>query len=230
MGWLIFLALCFGLPLLLFLAAFVVGCIERHPVRMFDSAQLRSASDYMQAVARDAYALGYQWRDGGIHTKFREKIQAGLLLSSDRLTLAIVGDGHIAGMRSRKSILISKLRNGQIVMTVDEAGTAELDPLTTRQIIMNASFNELHRAHVAKLMELPPAEPFPPEAGWEQIDQLYRARSDRVVERGLASYTDPRREFFRYTMWGSFRTSILHGIGQLLVPANYWRTYKRRPG
>ena len=141
MGTIIVVAIIVGLPLLLFGAAFVVGCIERNPVRMFESAPLESAPPYMQAILRDASALGYQWRDGGIHTKFREKLKAGLLLSADLRTLAIVGDGQIAGMRSRKTILISRLPDQHVLLTVDEAGTAELDPMTTRQILMNADFH-----------------------------------------------------------------------------------------
>ena len=101
--------------------------------------------------------------------------------------------------------------------------------MRARQILMNADFMELHGAHAARLEQLPPAEPFPPESGWEQVDELYRQRADRIVQRGLARYADDRGEFFRYTMWASFRSSIIHGIGQLLVPKNYWRTYKPRP-
>jgi hypothetical protein len=97
--WLLMAA--FGLPFLLFVGAFVVGCFERHPVRQFESAVLQQVPPYMLATTRDASALGFTCIATGVHTKFRDKLAGALLVSPDRMILAVIGDGTILGMPSK---------------------------------------------------------------------------------------------------------------------------------
>lgn len=80
------------------------------------------------------------------------------------------------------------------------------------------------------MCSMPPVEPFGTNPSWKDVDTLYRQRSDRIVAAGLAQYVDPRREFFRYTIWGSFRSSVVNGVWQILRPTNHYRNTIKRPG
>ena len=222
-------ALVIALPLALFGLAFIVGCFEKHPVRMFNATQPFQLAPYSRAMLAKACGMGFVCRGHGNHTKFGDKLRALVLRSSDGYVMAIIGEGTILGMPSKKTILISRFNDDRTLLTVDEAGTGEIDDKTTRQIIMHADFEELVRKHYEKGHTIPGAVAFPPDAGWPEIDEIYRRRGDRIVARGLATYVDDTRETFRYSPAGSFRLTIVHGIGQVLKPANFWRTHKPRP-
>ena len=230
--WWLLVAVALGLPMLLFGAGFIIGCFEKNPVRMFAAAPPPAdVPPYVKVMLQHAASMGFTWRGHGEHTKYGPKLQAELMLSADLFTLAIVGQGHIAGMPSKKTILLGQFDDGSMLVTVDEAGIAELDPNTRRNIVMNADFEELVRAHYDELQRSPAmAVPFPADADWSVVDAIYRARTDRIVERGLARYCDLGRERFCYTPIGSFRATIVHGIVQLLNPSSHLRAHKRRPG
>jgi hypothetical protein len=230
-GWILILAV-FALPLALFVAAFVIGCFEKHPVRMFVAAPPSTApARYVTVMLGRAGVFGFTWRAHGEHTKFGRKLQAELLLSADTYVLAIVGEGKIAKMPVKKTILLSRFADQSLLLTVDEAGTAELDSKSRRQILTNANFEELLRAHYDHIAKSAvQAVPFAVNAGWNEIDEMYRQRADRIVAQGLARYLDGSREWFRYSPRGSFRASIVHGMLQVFRPSNHWRQFKPRPG
>jgi hypothetical protein len=229
MGYLWILVI-FAIPALFFIAAFVVGCFEKQMVRSFEREQLESLSAYGTAMAQRAGTYGFEYRDSGVHPKHK-KVKGILLLSHDALILAIVSEGEIAKMPLKKTVLYSRFADGSVLITLDEAGISELDPLTRRQFLMNADFPELVRKHREALAaSRVAARPFPADASWIDLDELNRARTDRVVAAGLARYVDAGREQYRLTVWASFKTTILHGTGQVLSPKNYVRSSKKRPG
>jgi hypothetical protein len=183
----------------------------------------------MTTIIEDATALGFEYLDSGTHVKYKEKWIGVLLLSADATILAVVSHGRLYNMTSKKTMLLSRFADDCVLITVDDAGTAELDPLTIRQISMNASFSELLQKHTNRARQISLPREFPPDAGWNNLDELNRLRNDRMVAKGLALYANPEKTLFRYTIWGSFRASILHGIGQILLPQNYWRHFKSKP-
>jgi hypothetical protein len=134
------------------------------------------------------------------------------------------------GLRSQQTTLMSRFNDGSLLFTSDLVGACELDPFTERQNMMNADFREMLAKHCARLQERIAPRPFPFDSGWTTVDEMYRAQCDRIIERGLARYTDADREFMRLTVWGSFRASILHGLQAVHRPANFSRQFKRRPG
>jgi hypothetical protein len=219
-----------AISLFFFTFSFLSGCFEKMAIRMYMPAELGSIAPYMRAMMERAIAMDFQYRCGGIHTKFREKLPAVLMASKDLSILAIIAEGKIWRTNTKHTILMSRATTGQIVLTVDDVGTAELDPGTTRQIVMNADFPQLLKKHLDKLSELGVPKRFSVDAGWEAVYAIYRERTERIVAVGLARYADPKRESYRYTVWGAFRASFVHGIVQALYPPNYWRNRKRRPG
>ena len=228
--WLI-VAAVFALPMLLFGAAFVVGCFERHPVQQFRWQDLPALPPYIAATLQKAAALGFTWIASGVHAKFGDKVVGVLLISPDRLTLATIGEGAILGMPTKKTFLYSLMRSGQILSCTDEVGTAEADPGSTRKHVMNAGFAELLQAQQKLIQQTASVPvPFSPDPGWDAIDTLYRLRADRMVQAGVARYHDADRQFFRYRPWASFRITIVHGLLQSIRPQNLWRHQKRRAG
>jgi hypothetical protein len=110
-------------------------------------------------------------------------------------------------------------------------GTAELDPGSTRKLIMNARFAQLHDVQRQLIQAMPGvAEPFAPTQGWGELDRLYELRARRMVVAGRVSYADATQAFYRYRPWWAFRVSIVHGIAQSLKPQNLWRHLKPRAG
>jgi len=223
------LLLAIGIGLGFFVLAFFAGRFEKRSVRSFESAELPSLTPYMEVVVEQATSLGFVYRDSGIHVKYGEKWIGALLLSADACILAVVSQGNLYRLTSKKTVLMSRFSNDSVLITVDEAGTAELDPMTTRQIVMNASFSELLDKHLNRIQQISVPRQFPADADWSNLDELNLLRNDRIVARGLAVYLNPEKTAIRYTAWGSFRASIVHGIAQLLIPQNYWRHFKSRP-
>jgi len=219
-----------GLPLLLLTSAFIVGCFEKHPVRMFNASPPFELPSYSRAMLLHAQSLGFEPRGYGVHTKYGDKVVGLLLRSADGYVMVLIGEGTIIGMTTRKTLLFSQFAEDRILLTVDEAGTGEIDDKTTRQIVTNASFEELVQKHYTRAQTIPLPQPFLPNAGWNEIDDIYRKRCDRIVARGLARYVDAAREMFCYAPAAAFRLTIVHGFGQIfLKPSNLWRTHKRRP-
>src|SRR5206468_2059174 len=66
--------LIFGIPSLLIIAAFVVGCFEKHPMRMFEPAPSVPLGRYTAAIIRVAVPMGFIRRAHGTHTKFKENL------------------------------------------------------------------------------------------------------------------------------------------------------------
>jgi hypothetical protein len=228
-AWLLIAA--FGLPLFLLFSAFVVGCFEKHPVRQFESALLAQLPPYLLATMRDASSLGFMCIATGVHTKFRDKLVGVLLISPDRLMLAMIGEGAILGMPSKKTLLLSRMKSGQLLLCTDDVGTAELDPGSTRKIVMNARFAQLNDVQRKLIQEAPGvAEPFVPNPGWGELDALFDVRAKRMVQAGRISYADANNSFYRYRPWWAFRVSIIHGIAQSLKPQNLWRHLRPRAG
>jgi hypothetical protein len=213
-----------------FLPAFIVGCFEKRAVRSFEAHPVLPDTPYLQAMAALAMARGLTFLCGGHHSKYRDTLFAALLMSPDKLILTICAEGTMLGLRSQKTILMSRFNDGSLLFTTDDIGTCELDPLTQRQILMNADFDEMLAKHVARLREKMAPWPFAPDSDWSTIDEMYRARCDRMVQRGLAHYTDANCEFMRLTVWGSFRVSILNGLQSIHRPVNFLRQFKPRPG
>jgi hypothetical protein len=215
----------------IFVPAFVVSCFEKRAVRMFEpGGEAVPWSPYMQAMANVAMAEGFLVHCTGRHTKYPDTLFAVLLLSPDRRVLALCGDGTMLGLRAQMTILISRFGDGALLITTDDVGVCELDPLTRRQSLMRADFRELFAKHTKAARQRIAPSPFPPDSDWSTVDRVYRERFDRIVARGLARYVGDDRERIRYTVWGSFRASILHGLATLHRPVMYLRQFKARKG
>jgi hypothetical protein len=215
-----------GLSMLFFVAAFIISIFENHPVRMFERADLPPFTPYIEKMIGQAQQHGFRVACGGHHTRFKDKLPGVLLISEDGLTLAIIGEGTILKMPTRKTLLMSLLMDKRVLITVDEAGTGELDPGTHRQILMHADFHELIDKH-SKWLQTERMQVAIMDDDWSSVDQITRLRVRRMVDAGYARYVDTAQEHYRNTAWGSFLSTIVHGLQQILRPTNYIRHLRR---
>ncbi|MGA2441064.1 MAG: hypothetical protein ABSH08_08900 [Tepidisphaeraceae bacterium] len=229
MHWLIHLQilLLFAVP---FVPAFIVGCFEKRAIRMFETGEMKVQTKYLQLMTAAALAHGFTLRCTGHHVKYKNTLFAALYLSADRTILALIADGSIGAFRQPKTLLMSRFKDGSIVITINDAGMIELDEMTHRYILINAGFDELLAKHLALKNERIGPSLFPATADWTAVDNLYKEKTDRIVARGLARYTDAGHDFARYTPWGSFRATILFGIALTHRPATWLRQFRRKPG
>lgn len=225
----IHLLVAFAVPAFLFLSAFIVGCFEKKTIRDFALVESRPGSTYFENMINSAVANGFTFVADGVHPKY-QSLFAALFCSPDQKTLTVIADGTIINLRSRKTYLISQKSDGTVLITITDPGTCEFDPLTQREIMLKASFDELWKKHVSRVDESGRMVTFKPAGAWAALDEIWRARVSRIVNRGLANYLGDGRDFYRYTVWGSFRATIVHGLGQVLRPSNWVRHRRRLPG
>lgn len=200
------------------LFAWIVGMVERLPVRPFVATPLIQPQSYTFAMAHEAAALGFGWLGAGEHVKNRTG-KAVLMLSPDFSTLAVIGQGTVAKVPMKKTILYSRFPDGSVMMSVDQFGTAELDPLTTRHIALDAKFTDLWTSHTKELALRSPVVPFTMSDSWHTIDEINTQRTQRMVDAGLARWADREHAFFRYTPRGSYLAIVANTYRQAAAVA-----------
>jgi hypothetical protein len=226
--WVLIHILVLALISLAFLPALIVGCFEKRAVRMFEAGTVLITTKYLRTAVARALANQFVVRCEGHHIKYNQTLFATLLLSADRLVLALCADGSLHGFRYPLIILLSRFKDGSLLITMDNLGVAELDQMTDLLNTARVGFDEMLRRHTRRLQSRIGPSPFPPNADWSTVNEFYWAKSDRIVARGLAVYVDPHHDYIRYTLWGSFRATVLHGMKILHRPATYIDRIRRR--
>lgn len=209
--------LLIGVSVLLSLLAFFVALIEKQPVIMFrESQEPLLPHPYCHLMIHSAIAEhGFRLLMAGGHTKSKT-VKAALLLSPDQRTIVIVGAGTIAKLPIKKTILITSLSDGGALLTVDKPGPGELDSRTHREMLLDKPFTDLWRLHSARVEDhLADVVSFGEAPTWAEVDVVYQARVQRMVDDGAARYADAPRTLFRYTASGAFRATILDSMRQL---------------
>jgi hypothetical protein len=161
MHWLIHLQilLLFAVP---FIPAFIVGCFEKRAIRMFEAGEMKVQTRYLQLMTDAALAHGFTLCCTGHHIKYKKTLFAALYLSTDRTILALIAVGSIGAFRQAKTLLMSRFKDGSIVITINDAGMIELDAMTHRYILINAGFDELLAKHLALMNQRIGPSLFPP--------------------------------------------------------------------
>src|SRR4051812_2400279 len=114
MNWVLLHLLLLALLSVAFIPAWIVGCFEKKAIRMFDPCEGLRITAYLQSGIDRALANGFSIRCYGRHIKHPQTLFATLLLSSDRLVLALCSDGRIGSLPYSLTILMSRCRDGTI--------------------------------------------------------------------------------------------------------------------
>jgi hypothetical protein len=135
-------------------------------------------------------------------------------LSPDKHTLCLVVTGKFAGMRTRKTRLITRLRDGSFLETADEAGTVDITGATQLVILLYADLTALNALHESRLASCSEgSQLFADKNILTQMEEMEMARGERLVDFGLARFADWDRETIRYTLKGAWKLMLKSRFG-----------------
>lgn len=232
----IFLAIA-GFFVFVFLSLLLVGCLEKQRIRDFALAPpetLPPASPYFRAMNEAARALGYQPGEvaGQNRNSSTYRCCLALWLSPDQRSLLCIGGGKLARFNYKRTIIFSRLANDRILKTLDECGSEDLSGTCDVELLLNAHLPELHAFHQQRLLTAGvSAVPFSSTNLLAQFEELNEKRVEALVRRGLAKFSDPQCNTFRYTFKGAFinaTSGYFKGLSR--AQAQQDRTKKKRPG
>lgn len=190
----------FGFCILLY----VVAVWEPHRIRSYEESLPDDSvlPPYLKRFADELEHNGFEcdyWR----HSNF--DMACMLAFSPDRIILAHVGEGKLAGRHAKQIWLCSRLHDDRVLVTTDTFD--EGDPskvLITNRVIHGTPAEMLaaHREYMAAQLQMPIkfAEPSPRAA----FEWILRKRAERLVEWGRARWMDPDRKRWRFTLKGGF--------------------------
>jgi hypothetical protein len=165
-------------------------------------------TSYAQATCLKLESLGFDYH--GVYYDRRRgiyKLRFDFWLSPDRLVLAMVGGGTLAGIPLAGTCLFTRLDDGRCLMTIDEPKSQDSDPsgLTIQKIVTHADLDELIAQHRRRLTESESqGSPYSARAALEEHRAFRTRRADVLIDAGLARYLDEERNAWRYTLKGAW--------------------------
>jgi len=121
----------------------------------------------------------------------------------------VIAGGKVAGMRYRRTRLYTRLRDGGIVMTIDDHTVMDLSQTTDAKVLMRADFEELARVHARRIIVLSDeALPYARENLAEQLNQRESERVSLLVSLGYGRYLDSQKTVWRHTIRGAWQLTF----------------------
>jgi hypothetical protein len=200
----------FGLVALFFLFFFITCLCERQhltgDVEPVAEPFPYPPTPYWKTTCADALKCGLQ-HAGDFATRKDTSLVKGLMslfVSPERHVIAAVVSGSITVARTRKTVLRSRLANGQILESCDQAGIEDLSGVVDRAILVNAGIVELLMFHNQRIRESGVvALPFNPGPALEEYERMDQERGERWVRLGMARWADPGHATLRMTLRGA---------------------------
>jgi len=181
-----------------------------------------AVTPYGDATCRKLESFGFSYR--GVHYDRRRgiyQLRYDFWLSPDRLVLAMVGGGTLAGIPLTGTSLYSRRDDGRCLVTIDEPKSQDSDPsgLTLQMVVTHADLDELLRQHQQRLAESGQSTvPYSTQAPLDDHRAFRTRRVEMLMDRGLARFLDMERNAWRYTPKGAWTA----------VSALYTRELKRQ--
>jgi hypothetical protein len=179
-------------------------------------------TSYSNATCRRLESLGYSYQ--GVYYDRRRglyKLRYDFWLSDDRLVLALVGGGALAGIPVSGTCLFTRLEDGHCLLTIDEPKSQDSDPsgLTLQKIVTHADLAELIAQHRERLTDSESsALSYSARTPLDDHRAFRTRRADVLIDAGLARYLDEERNGWRYTLKGAWTA----------VSSMYMRELKRQ--
>ena len=107
----------------------------------------------------------------------------------------------------KRTVLRSRLNNGRVIESSDDAGLEDISKTVDRAVLLNAGIEELIGFHVQRIVRsgwLP--VPFKGDSVLREFEQVDLDKGSRMVELGLARWVDSQRTSIRLT----FRGALMH--------------------
>jgi hypothetical protein len=179
-------------------------------------------TSYSQATCLRLESLGWSY-----HNVFYDrrrglyKLRYDFWLSPDRLVLALVGGGTLAGIPVAGSSLFTRLADGHCLLTIDEPKSQDSDPsgLTLQKIVTHADLEELIAQHRGRFTESESSgSPYSARTPLDDHRAFRTRRADVLIDAGLGRYVDEERNGWKYTLRGAWTA----------VSSMYMRELKRQ--
>lgn len=230
--------LAFSVVVISVVLTFLVALWEKQYVETYSPLQPEDdrleANSYYTVMNQLALTVGYvpcgeYWanRKGPF-----SRVRVAFWLSPDGLTAGVVAGGKVARFRYRKTFLFSQLRTGEVYLTMDDFGVADLSGTRNTRVVLNADFVELARVHAARiLLRSDATELFAREHLLRQMNQMETERVRRLVSDGYGRYLDLQQSVWRHTIRGAWSLTFagfFRGIQQAKEQSN--RQHLNRPG
>lgn len=229
-GWIV---LC---GILLFTIFYISICrLERLWIHQFvpiDLPDFTQQSSYVRAMNSAAEELGFQYcgwfaqKQGGV---YRATITAWL--SPDQLTLVLVVGGKIAGISSKRTVLVSTIIDYPSLQTSDEPGIYDLSENIDQNFLLNADLAELYDFHKSRIVPFI-CEPFDKNEPLVGYETIIRQCVQSLVKQNLACFLNVDQNQWRYTTKGAilmFFRGFLKSMRDSLEQKERVRN-KKRPG
>jgi hypothetical protein len=164
-------------------------------------------TEYAIAVNEQVERLGF-----GPHGHFFDgkgkiyKLRYDFWLAPDRMVLAMVGGGTLAGIPLQATWLYTRLEDGRCLVTIDDPKAGDSDPTgqTLQEVLANADFTELMGRHRQRIEESDSPPLLYSEADPLADHRAFReARAAVLVDQGWAAYLDPQDNWYKYTVKGA---------------------------
>jgi hypothetical protein len=166
---------------------------------------------YLQISVERAVAAGFKFlgwsRDlkGGNY-----KITYAFLISPDRTTLAVIGEGTILSLKIAGSWLHTPTTDGKSSYSTDNQAGVQIDLSRnwTNQLCLKAPFHNLwarHQQWIQEMRLIP--RTFRDGHEFEEFKELRRQHYRHMAQAGLIQYLDPSGTQFQFTTLGAARTA-----------------------
>jgi hypothetical protein len=191
-------------------AIFITATIEKYYIRQFQPGRPEEAappSAYFLAMNEAAAKLGLRHCGDFVQSRGSSLYRSCLTLwlSSDQLTLVVVGGGKLARIDYKRTFFLSVTEDGREIITVDDFGLTDLSQIREIDVVYNANLMELEERHSQRLtVQSRPLKPFPPHRCLEVYEDLSKVRAEKLVSLGLARFLDPAESVWRYTFKGAW--------------------------
>jgi hypothetical protein len=139
-------------------------------------------------------------KKGGVY-----KATVDFWISPDSMVMAVVGGGKILGVDYKKTFFYTRLESGQVLITSDDFGEADLSGIIEREVLLNAGAAELCEIHCNRLKDYDnQTKLFKRTNLLQQYEQIDADQAEKLIEMGLAVYVDHLEGVWHYSLKGAF--------------------------
>lgn len=203
----------------------LINLWEKHPVRPFDPSAPGDeppATEYTDRTGDAAEDAGYEYAGATADNCGRlYGLGFDFWRSADRTVFVVVASGKMAKFTFNGTFLYSPLPDGRYLVTTDNVAGADLSGLTDCERRPGMGFDRLLKLHLKRQRQSCGDDPprFRTDHPGAAFVAMREEEAERVVARGLASYTDADRTAYRYNLrgavWFYLRVTWLDPLGRL---------------
>lgn len=161
---------------------------------------------YWVKTREEAARLGY-WFAGDYATRKTASVVRGLecyFFTADHRTLINIVGASIAGAKTKKTALRTRLENGKIIESTDCPVARDVTRVIENRVLLNAGLEELMGFHLLRLHHAGSvAVPFNAGNGLAESERIQLERGQRLVAARLARWVNPEHTCLRLNLRGA---------------------------